>query len=304
MRTTWINPTLLNAFAEQQTDAHRLGTGPEGWVERLGRDVLVSYKSDQARDELLTGLEEWSARAGWQPGRVFGKFLPLQNADRIAPVLLKGEAGAPLTTVVLENGVRYGIDFEAGYSAGLFMDQRQNRQFLRQKAPRRVLNTFAYTCAFSVVGALAGAETVSLDLSRKSLTRGEENFRLNGLDPAPHTFRADDVMEVLPRLIRRQEKFDAIILDPPTFSRNAKGKRFQVEEHLETLIRQALELTTPRAAILLSTNCTRIERTTLEIMARYGLRVARQHGTLHREPDPPDIPASAAARTVWMLVGG
>lgn len=299
----WLGPKQWEEFAAAGTDAHRLTSRPEAWVERFGEDVLISYKEEPALERMAGDLEVWASAIGFSPRRVFGKFIPRQNAERIAPALLRGDVTAPLAQVVQENGVRYGIDFEAGYSAGLFIDQRRNRLFLRQRKPKRVLNTFAYTCSFSVVAALEGAETYSVDLSRKSLTRGEENFALNGLVTERHSFLADDVQEVLPRLGRRGEKFDAIVLDPPTFSRGNKGRKFQVEDHLESLLVAALEVAAPRGAILVSTNCARLEKRALETMARFALKAGRRSGSLHQEPSLPDVPADQAARTLWLLLG-
>lgn len=298
----WLSSAQLVDFDHAETDAHRLCTTATGWVERFGRDVLLSYKDDTARDTLLGGLHVWAEDHGFRPQRVFGKFLPKQNEERIAPTLIEGDSTLPLLTVVREHGVRYGLDFGAGYSAGLFIDQRANRSFVRRAAPRRLLNTFAYTCSFSVVAALAGAETVSVDLSKKSLDRGRENFALNGLDAAAHHFYADDVLDVLPRLARKSEKFDVIILDPPTFSRGNKGRRFQVEQDLESLLLAALELAAPRARILLSTNCTRLNRRALESIARFAFKATRQAADFHAEPALPDIPMEAAAQALWLLL--
>src|SRR4029077_8305013 len=108
----------------------------------------------------------------------------------------------------------------AGYSVGLFVDQRENRRYVREMEPKRLLNCFAYTCSFSVAAAAGGAQTVNVDLLKKNLARGRENFALNALSTADHRFIADDVRPVLRRLARRGEKFDMIILDPPTFSRS------------------------------------------------------------------------------------
>ena len=262
--------------------------------------MLISYQDDPTRDALHAGLRAWSAKHGYAPRRIFGKFLPRQNADRVAPVLIEGDSALPLTTIVEENGMRFGLDFGAGYSAGLFIDQRANRAFLRRSTPHRLLNTFAYTCSFSVAAALAGAETVSVDLSKKSLDRGRENFALNGLDVAAHRFFADDVLDVLPRLARKGETFDAIVLDPPTFSRGNKGRRFQVESDLEALLLAALEVAAPRAKILLSTNCTKLPRRALENIARFALKATRRAADFHAEPPLPDIPADAAAQTLWL----
>jgi 23S rRNA (cytosine1962-C5)-methyltransferase len=296
----WISANLLAAFTATETTAHRLWTSPDAWVERLGDNALISFKTDAARDEALAGLDAWEAETGFHFVRRFTRFLPRQNAERIAPVLHSGDPTLPLNTVVTEHGIRYGIDFAAGYSAGLFIDQRANRAFLPTIAPRRLLNTFAYTCSFSVVAALAGAETVSVDLSKKSLDRGRENFTLNGLSDDRHRFIADDVLDVLPRLERRGERFDTIILDPPTFSRGNRGRRWQVEQGLEDLLFAALEVATPQAAILLSTNCTRLNQRTLEGIARFALKTTRRGGDFHQEPPLPDFPRGEGAQTLWL----
>lgn len=305
----WLTAAQFTALDAAGTDAHRLCSGPDGWVERLGADALVCFKTDTARDDLAAELAAWSADvkltsgAPWTPRRVFGKFLPRQNEDRISPTLLSGDATLPATATVQEAGTRYGIDFSAGYSHGLFLDQRANRAFVRRMAPQRLLNTFAYTCSFSVVAALAGAETLSVDLSKKSLDRGRENFALNGISTeSRHRFMADDVLEVLPRLARRGEKFDVIILDPPTFSRGNQGRRWQVEQHLEDLIFAALEVAASTARILLSTNCTKLDPRTMERMARFCLKTQRRGGDFHREPTLVDFPPGHGSSTLWMTV--
>lgn len=298
----WISSDLFATFEEEQTSAHRLFTSPQAWVERLGLDVLISFKTDPARDASLDGLREWEQQTGFQSRRIFSRFLPRQNAERIAPVLLAGEAGESLHSVATERGVRYGIDFGAGYSSGLFIDQRANRAYVRQRAPKRVLNTFAYTCSFSVVAALAGAQTLSIDLSKKSLDRGRENFQLNGLSVEGHRFLSDDVLDVLPRLERRGEKFDLLILDPPTFSLGNRGRRWQVEEQIEDLLRAALEIASPGASLLISTNCTKLNRNALERTARFVLKMARRGGEFSHEPSLPDFPSGEGAQTLWLHV--
>jgi 23S rRNA (cytosine1962-C5)-methyltransferase len=296
----WLPREVLAAFAQSDTTAYRLCSLGGGWVERLGADLLISYKDDGTRDELLAACRAWPAWSGVAIARIFGKFLPRQNAERVTPVLLWGDVSLPLTTTVQENGVAYGLDFGAGYSAGLFLDQRGNRAFLRRIRPQRVLNTFAYTCSFSVAAALAGAATVSVDLSKKSLDRGRANFALNQLDLAGHKFIADSVLDVLPRLARRGERYDAIVLDPPTFSRAHDGTPFQVERDFEPLLLAAMEVAAPGAHVLLSTNCTRLDRRALEAIGRFALKATRRAGSFHAEPALPDIAAGLGATTVWL----
>lgn len=284
------------------TTAHRLASGPGGWVERLGDDVILSYKSDAARDELSAGLATWSKDAGWSAARVFHRFLPLKNAERVSPVLHSGDASLPLTTTVTEAGIRYGLDIGASYSHGLFLDQRLNRARLRALQPKRVLNTFAYTCSFTVVAALAGAETLSVDLSRKSLDRGRHNLRLNDIAETGHRFIADDALDLLPELAARGERFDAIILDPPTFSRGNNGRRWQVADHLEDLIDAALEVAAQKCAILISTNCTRLDPASLERRARSCAKAKRRAADYVKLGTPVDFPAGHGASTLWMML--
>ncbi len=296
----WLSSSQYAAFEAAGTNAHRIFSSAEGWIERFGEDLLVSYKEETGLDALLEALPAWRAETAYEPRRIFGKLLPRQNDDRVAPVLLSGDGELPLETVVTENGMRFALDFAAGYSAGLFIDQRANRALVRRCRPKKLLNTFAYTCSFSVAAALGGAETVSIDLSKKSLDRGRENFALNGLSTDGHRFLADDVQDVLPRLARRGEKFDCIILDPPTFSRGNKGRRWQVESDLEGLLTSALELAAPQARILLSTNCARFTRRSLETVAKFALKLTRMSGSFHNEPEPPDVPFGSNAQTVWL----
>jgi 23S rRNA (cytosine1962-C5)-methyltransferase len=297
----WISPAFWTALAGEGTDAHRLASAPGAWLERFGEDILLSYQTEAACAAALAEIEVRCGHYAFQPRRVFGKFLPTHAAERGAPTLLRGDASLPLETEAVEAGVRYGLDFGVGYSAGLFIDQRANRRRLRELKPRRFLNTFAYTCSFSVVAALAGAETVSVDLSRRSLSRGEENFSRNGVDPKEgHRFIADDVLVVMPRLVRRGDKFDVIVLDPPTFSRNQSGAAFKVERDFDRLVSLALEVAAPGAKILLSVNYSGMRVVDLERAARAALKLRGRSARFVPSVALPDFPAGHGSRTVWL----
>ena len=298
----WVAPKLREAFEAAGTTAHRLASSSGGWAERLGDDVLISFKFESTKRELLDGLPKWMDAAGWQAGRVFTRFLPTKNADRVSPVLHSGDASLSLKTVVTEAGVRFGLDFGAGYSHGLFLDQRLNRAELKYLKPKRLLNTFAYTCSFSVIAALGGAETMSIDLSRKSLDRGVENLKLNDIDEKAHRMIAGDTLEWLPKLAARNEQFDAIILDPPTFSRSANGRRWRVEDDFDDLLCAALEVAGPKCAILLSTNCTKLDPPTLQRRARMCAKTKRRTADYEMMGTPEDFPKGHGASTLWMLV--
>ena len=299
-KSEWVNRQLLDKFTAEGTNAHRLCTIDDGWVERFGRDYLISYKTTSARDRLILELYFWRDSLGVELTRVFGRFLPRKNEERERPQLLFGDGEENLQTMATEGFLNYKIDFAAGYSVGLFIDQRENRRYVRQSSPKRLLNCFAYTCSFSVAAASVGATTVNVDLSKKSLERGRENFGLNSLTTTDHRFITDDVSVVLPRLARRSEKFDMIILDPPTFSRSHRGRPFHVESDFENLLSQALELIERDGCILLSTNCSTLREKCLEVMGRYCLKVAKRAGKFHRTPPLPDFPPNTGASTLWL----
>jgi len=298
----WIDATLLRDFEAEGTDAHRLCTVKDGWVERFGRDVLISFKRVLARERLIQELHFWASTVRFEFGRIFARFVPRKNEEREAPRLIFGDAAGNLQTIATERHLKFGIDFGAGYSVGLFVDQRENRRYVRYIAPRRLLNCFAYTCSFSVSAACAGATTINVDLSKKSLARGRENFALNSLPTIDHRFVADDVTAVLPRLAHKGEKFDMIILDPPTFSRAAGGKTFHVENDFEKLFVSALELAQRDCHVLVSTNCSALREHALEVMARYGLKAAQRAGIFHRQPPLPDFPLGAGASSTWVIL--
>jgi len=233
---------------------------------------------------------------------VFSRFLPKKNEERETPQLMFGKEDENLQTIATEHFLKFGIDFGAGYSVGLFVDQRENRRYLRQAEPKRLLNCFAYTCSFSVYAACNGAGTLNIDLSKKYLTRGRENFALNSLSTINHRFITDDVRSVLPRLARRGEKFDAIILDPPTFSRSSKGQTFQVQDDFENVLISALSVAERDAHVLVSTNCSALSERALKVMAQYCLKETRRAAAFHRPVPLPDFPPRTGASSIWLAL--
>ena len=274
----------------------------DGWVERFDRDVVISFKRVLVRERLIQELKEWNSDTHFQIGRVFARFVPRKSEQRQPPRLICGDPAENLQTIATERRLKFGIDFSAGFSVGLFPDQRENRSHVRRIAPKRLLNCFAYTCSFSVSAAVVGATTVNIDLSKKSLARGGENFLLNNLSTQDHRFIADDVMTVLPRLARKGEKFDVIILDPPTFARSPGGKTFHVENDFERLLVDSLELAERNGHVLISTNSSTLRAHALEVMARYGLKSARRAGRFHRSLPLPDFPPGAGATSIWLTL--
>src|SRR6266550_3498645 len=144
-KSEWIDLELMRHFQREGTDAHRLCTIDNGWVERFGREILISYKTAPTRERLTLELYFWQKSVDFEFLRIFSRFLPKKNEERERPQLVFGDMETNRQTIATEHMLKYGIDFDAGYSVGFFIDQRENRRFVRQIAPKRMLNCFAYT---------------------------------------------------------------------------------------------------------------------------------------------------------------
>ena len=124
---------------------------------------------------------------------------------------------------VLENGSKFLVDWEGGQKTGFFLDQRFNRDLVRQLAKgKNVLNTFCYTGGFSVTALKGGAnKVVSVDCSKKAIAACEKNIALNGFSIEDNPSVAEDAKLFLQNM--KKGEFDLIILDPPAFAKNHKS---------------------------------------------------------------------------------
>lgn len=310
-----------------ETDAFRLLHGAsDGWpgwyVERLG-DFLYSQAAAPLSPEQLDTLGDLLTATGTRGA--YHKRLDRQvrraAPEQVAPQPVLGNP-APDRFVVRENGLCFELSFQEGYSVGLFLDQRDNRRrFLtghvaagfplrsaeRENGGAELLNTFAYTCGFSVAAAQAGWRTTSLDLSRKYLDWGRRNFALNDLDPATHNFIFGDTFDWLRRLAKKGRRFDAVVLDPPTFSQSKAGGVFRAEKDYGALVRAALAVLAPDGVLFASTNTAGWPAEEFIAAVQGAVQAAgRTIRAEHFFPQPPDFPVSRAEpgylKTLWLRV--
>lgn len=290
----WISPAEWAAFTEEQTDAHRVANGKDGWLDRYGDWILWSG-AKPPRVETLR--DELTSRYGFAPRGYLARELVRKASDQKPAGLIAGEE--PGEIIVQENGLSYLVEPAGGYSSGLFLDQRFNRQWVGGLGAKRMLNLFAYTCSFTLCAASAGAETCSVDAAKRVLGMGRRNLEINGIDPAEgHRFLADDVLKVVPRLLKRAEAFDLIVLDPPTFGR-ADGRVFRIEKDLPVLVRDCFDLLEPGGWLLVSCN-----------YAEWGAEELRKEcelalGGIKAEFQPGELPSEIARGAVsWRIRAG
>lgn len=188
---------------------------------------------------------------------------------------------SPRRFVVEESGHRFEVVFDAYLDTGLFLDHRPARAWVAENLAARAaagrgtrfLNLFAYTGSFSVYAARSGASaSTTLDLSNTYQAWTLRNFELNGIDPSAHALARADVLAWLPEAAARGERYDLIVLDPPSFSNSKKMQGvLDVQRDHKLLIEQCLALLSKGGELLFSTNL-RSFALDADLQGRAGLR--------------------------------
>jgi 23S rRNA (cytosine1962-C5)-methyltransferase len=150
---------------------------------------------------------------------------------------LGGCIGEPLVQMQ-ENGALFRVDLEKGQKTGFFLDQRDNRNYLKLVVGNKtVLNLFSYTGGFSIYAGLGHAQKVaSLDVSKGAIQGSEENWALNGLDPSLHEGICVDVFDYLNV---SKELWDHVVVDPPSMSHSEEQKETAILKYTELFAKAA-----------------------------------------------------------------
>ncbi len=310
----WLRTRLEQALALRsdhgylgETTAYRLVNGegdglPGLTVDRYGEYLMVQLYSAAWNPHL--SLVTAALQQLLSPRGIYEKFRPQQTrglaAEKPGKKYSRLLAGEPARgrIEVLENGLRYLVDLEEGLNTGLFLDQRRNRQDLvRRVQGKRILNLFAFTGAFSVAAAAAGAErVVSVDASAGYLEWARQNFGINRLNPKRHDFIVGDCFAVLEEMVRKQDAFDLVLMDPPSFSTTAKS-RFTTRGGTSDLVAAALALLPPGGLLITSSNHQKVDLADYLKELRRGalqagceLRVLRVLGQAEDFPFPVSFP--------------
>jgi len=308
---------LLHAIATMampaEPDAHRifhgrggLFPGCEQWALDFFPPVFVLTSFQPASEAELAAVhralaERWQVLA---PGQALNwVFQCRQEGGRSETRLMAGAVPEPHH--VTENGTRYLVHLLRGQNHGLFLDMAEGRRWVREQVqeqaaagggdtPVKVLNLFAYTCAFSVVALQAGAaQVVNMDMSSGALAIGQQNHRLNGIAGGA-SFLAHDVFSSWGK-IGRLGPYGLIILDPPS---HQKGS-FVAEKDYARLMRRLPDLLAPSGRALLCLNTPKLGPAFLQEQMHElapGLVFER------RLPNPPAFADVSEERALKVLV--
>lgn len=159
--------------------------------------------------------------------------------------------------VVEEQGLKFWINLDAYLDTGLFLDHRNTRRMVRERAAgKRFLNLFAYTGSFTVYAAAGGAvSSLTVDMSNTYQDWSRRNFLLNDMDLDSHRLMRADVFQFLAEAGERGDCYDLIVMDPPSFSNSKKmqGVLDVQRDHVE-LVEGCLRLLTPEGELFFSNN--------------------------------------------------
>jgi 23S rRNA (cytosine1962-C5)-methyltransferase len=239
-------------------------------LERYGRYKIVRPEAQalwtprhpevawNAADATFVGIGEDEADGRWRYRKPIGETWPLAY-----------------------DGIRFLGRFTSFRHVGVFPEQVTHWEWLKGEilAARRklkVLNLFAYTGLASLVAAKAGAEVTHIDASKKAIGWARENQAAAGMDALPIRWICEDAVKFVEREVRRGNRYDGIILDPPKFGRGPKGEVFDLFADLANVLRLCRELLSPEARFLILTaysiraSFVAIDELTAEIMAGLG----------------------------------
>jgi len=254
---------LLDAIAHAApgTDVQRLFHGRGGrfpgcedWALDWYPPVWVLTKFGEAVPQelavLTEALRERQARIA--PAQPLNAVLQTRHEGRSETTVLAGSVPEP--HVVTEDGARYRVNVQRGQNHGLFLDMAEGRRWVRTHAQdQKVLNLFAYTCAFSVAALQGGAkEVINLDMAQGALTTGQQNHQLNGLTGGAR-FLAHDLFSSWGK-VNRMGPYGLVIMDPPSYQRGS----FVANKDWPRLLRRLPDLLRPGGHALLCLNAPEI----------------------------------------------
>jgi len=251
----WIQDRLrlalsLRSNIKEDTNAYRLVYGESDFlpgivIDKYDRYVVIKSYTESVKHLVETDLT-WALSKELKL-----KGILWRTKNGLEP--LWGQLPPPEVTIK-ENGLSFIANLYEGQKTGLFLDQRENRQTVRGLSQdASVLNLFSYNGGFSVYALAGGASFVrSVDIAKAANQDAEKNAKLNNFDN--HEAVTADVFEVLQTYANQNERFDIVILDPPSLAKDKKS-RFAAIRAYKKLNSLAMKCVNP-GGLLISSSCT------------------------------------------------
>ncbi len=223
-------------------DYELLDAGDGKKLEQWGK--IITIRPDlQAHYKPGWPYAQWQAMAHWE----FEEQSSTQgNWKNI-------KAHSPEQWIIAYGKLNFGLKLTKFKHVGLFPEQQANWRFIQEQvyAGQKLLNLFAYTGAASLVARANGAEVVHVDSVKQMLTWAKSNMERSSLSDIKWVL--EDALKFAQRELKRGNKYDGIIMDPPAWGLGAKGEKWILENHLSSLIETAHGLMNPKAFLILNT---------------------------------------------------
>lgn len=254
----WAKRTLTNCFRIYDKEIKEYPLAVDYYDGRFCIHYFPGSRAEEEpKQDLVDSIEEaLSSLFNASPDAIFWRTRI--RRERTQQYEKAGERKQFFT--VYEYGIKFRVNLNDYLDTGLFLDHRETRQMVASACiGKRLLNLFAYTCAFSVQAAAKGASyTKSVDMSNTYTEWAKENFLLNGLPSDRNTVVRADCMKFLDEEVQSGEKYDVIVIDPPTLSRSKKMEgMFDIQQDYPDLLHQAERLLAKGGVIYFSTNSRR-----------------------------------------------
>lgn len=256
--------------------------------------ALTSPEAEAAREKILDAATTLGPRGVYVKSRPkHASVIVDARREEFSPrEAVRGES-APESFVIHELGLPYLVRLGDGLSTGIFLDQRENRRRVRELAGgARVLNLFAYTGAFTVAAVAGGARSsMTIDVSAGVIAWARQNLEGVGADAIQHIALEADALPWLKSAATRGDRFDLVLLDPPSFA-TTKKSRFSAEDDYRSTAAAALRVLAPGGRLLACTNHRGIPKVKFRRFLHEAARDAGRAVTQLKDlPDPIDFPA-------------
>ena len=253
----WIRESNKRKALRSKTECYRLvdklNLPIDIRIDSLGDVLSFHYFSDAVPDdnifEFIKSFAQHLEKPHW-----FLRQMVNRGKDPNQKTLWKSP-DFPEPWSAIENEITYIFKLNEGTSPGLFLDQRERRNWVKHNSENKtVLNLFGYTGGFSLAAAVGGAKkTITVDVGTKYIEWAKQNFEANALDVEQHEFWVVDAFDFLEGAIKREHTFDLVICDPPSFSRSKTGV-FKIERDYKLLLQYCAQVLNKNGQLIFSTN--------------------------------------------------
>ncbi len=233
---------------------HGRGGLYEGWkhltIDSIDTILSVAlYFEEPLEEELLEMLQLFTQESKYTTLIVQRRY----QKDTPSEILI---GNIPDNLYIVENGIKIKLNLQTNKNSGYFPDMKNGRQFVKENAQdKKILNLFAYTCAFSLAAKIGGAyEVVNVDMSKGTLKIGMANHSLNALDPRGTSFLPYNILKSFSAL-QKKGPYDMIIIDPPSFQKGS----FEATKDYVKIIKKLPQLASENCILLSCLNSPNLE---------------------------------------------